>query len=131
LRQPKGTFYEYRYGYSDPCQQIIYANINLLKLYFKELGGIEEARKFLVYLQKEEDAPIHQVNSLSIALEVYDWWKDELPKKHKQHDDLLEEAMALRKTDRKLSDEKLRESLDDEINEKLKKIIDIRMSLWT
>jgi hypothetical protein len=137
LRQPKEGYYKYRWGWLDVNQKILFANFNLLVEFVeKERGGYEAAEKCIAELKTLEDVPTHQIECMEKELELYTWWKYELPKMHKEHDKLLHESCHGRKFNN-CDNEKMRQSwemqekIDNTIDEKLKELIDIRMTLWT
>jgi hypothetical protein len=140
LRQPKGSpeEYSYRWGYSDISQRLIYANFNLLCIYIeKELGGIKEAKKWLKklegYQEKDEPVPEFQIKTIREAIALYEWWTIERSKRLAALRTLSDEWHAKRNTpegsgllDRTF---KAEEAFENEINEKLKSIIDIRQGM--
>ena len=61
LRQPNGSYYDYRYGYRDIVDKIIFANFNLLSEYIeKELEGQYKAEEFLAQIKEIEDVSQHK-----------------------------------------------------------------------
>jgi len=137
LRQPKGGYYDYRWGWCDVVNKMIFANFNLLVEFVeKERGGCKAAEKHIAELKTLEDVPSDQIKSMEKELELYRWWKYELPKMYKEHDKLCHEAVGGRgfgDYDKDKLDQTwdLQQKIDETINEKLKELIDIRMTLWT
>lgn len=136
LRQPKEGYYQYRWGYCDIVQKMIYANFNMLCEFIElEHGGLEKAEKWLAELQEHEDAPEHQVNCLSKTIEIYKWWKNDLPKMNLEFDALLHETYgAGRRPYNKVKCDRISEmeiEINKLINDKLKELIDLRESMWT
>lgn len=132
LRQPVGSPYEYRWGYRDPAERMLFACFNTLCEYVEDgRQGREKFSKWIEELKSLKDAPTGQIESECKAFELYIWWRDEMPKLHAKLDEMR----------RKHSDpdyeDKLRESWDFEqeieriTTEKLKELMDIRGGLWT
>jgi hypothetical protein len=117
LRQSEGSAYEYKFGYSDPRQKFIYAVFAILELYVQEHRGIDGLKKRLAW-QKTSDEPQEKwIEAYTVFIEIYNWWKEELPIKVKE-------------LDRNFSFE-LENSIEKEINEKIKQLTDYREYLWT
>jgi hypothetical protein len=128
LRQPKGSWQEYKYGFRDKVNTIVYANFNILcEFVEKEYNGRHDIHQHIEELKAEKDQydPTPQINFLEKVLELYDWWKVELPKKGKE----LEEVLMSDIENNEYFDKE--HALDLEINEKLKEIIDNRLFFWT
>lgn len=123
LRQPKGSPFDYRNGYRDIVEKIIFANFNLLCTFVeKELGGVEKATEFLEQIKKHSDAK-EQAEHLTKTLALYSWWKNEMPK---MYDDVYNSTVV----DYIAYGKKL-EEFEELINAKLKEVIDLRRGLWT
>jgi hypothetical protein len=130
LRQPKGSWCEYKYGFCDKVNTIVYANFNILcEFVEKEYNGRHDIFQHIEQLKSPRDKdsfdPTPQINFLEKVLELYDWWKIELPKKSKELEDIL---MSDIKNNEYFDKEN---ALELEINEKLKEIIDNRLFFWT
>ncbi len=131
LRQPVGSPYEYRWGYRDPSERMLFACFNTLCEYVEEREGREKFAEHIEMLKDLEDPPTAQIERETKALELYIWWRDEMPKLHAKLDGMRRDRSAPG------YEEKLRESWDFEqeieriTTEKLKELMDIRGGLWT
>lgn len=135
LRQPKWGYQQYKWGYSDIVQRMIYANFNLLVEYIeKEYDGAESIEKFITDLKGEKDVPPGQIQGLEKALELYKWWKYVLPEMQKEYDAAVHEAVKDRKSpdrDKLNKTWEMEENIENTIDAKLKELIDIRRGMWT
>jgi hypothetical protein len=118
LRQPKNSCFEYRYGYSDVRQKFIYANFNLLCEFVKAHGGTKWLQEHVKYLRNGDEAITqeHWIKFYDIIIELYDWWKYQLPLK-----------IEANKKDYSFDKEN---EIEKEINEKIKLMIDYREFFW-
>lgn len=136
LRQPNGSYYDYRYGYRDIVDKIIFANFNLLSEYIeKELEGQYKAEEFLAQIKEIEDVSPAQIRSLEKAIELYKWWNNDLPAMQNYYSEVLNTNFRkLGKEEKERLYKRIWEmqcEIDDAINLKLKEIIDIRLTMWT
>jgi hypothetical protein len=139
LRQPKDAplAHSYRWGYSDITQRMIYAMFAFVIIYIeKELDGPEETQKWIDELKsRHEDAPIYQIRTMEEALRIYKWWKGERVAKLKMLDSMLDEWYLKRHSSganelhTKLTEAE--EAFENELNDMMKALIDIRQGMWT
>ena len=147
LRQPKGSAYEYDWGYQEPSEQILFACLNALRGYVEgNRNGAESLQSFINEMKASDDPPIPQMECEQKILNLYLWFRDDLPK-------LVAELEKRQEADGKLFNPKdkdyfsqeskdtrgkaVRETFEFEqevnrkVNEKLKELIDVREGMWT
>lgn len=76
IRPKNGESDNYRYGYLDTCEKILYANMNLLSD-FVENSGIHETMKYLAEDYGDGDRKaLERLEAYEKALEIYEWWQN-------------------------------------------------------
>ncbi len=137
LRQPKDSplAHSYRYGWCDIVNRMPYAMFNMLIDYVeKELGGPEETQKFIDELKSREGPP-HQIHTMEEALRIYKWWKVDRIAKLKAQDDIYTEwYLKIHSSEGKVLFDKMHEeeeAFENELDDMLKAMVDIRRGLWT
>lgn len=124
FRQPKHNTYWhcYRYGWCDITEKMIFVMFRLLEQFIEnELGGIKKAKESLIWLENPETmAPQGQIDTTRTAIQLYEWWTVER----------LQRFEKINALNYKLQYKEM-EKLENDINEKLKMLIDIRRGMWT
>jgi hypothetical protein len=121
----------YKYGYRDPCEQILYANMAILCNFIeKEFESIDSLKKSIDVCKKEGHARGEKIEK---ALEIYNWWMN-----YNSHNDMKELYDNLHNAKTDLEKDEILIKLiefekdrDNEIRSKLKELIDIREFLFT
>lgn len=132
LRQP-----DYKYGWADVREKIVFALFNLLQQYVdKELGGLEKAKEHLDWLKTiEEFPPEEQIRVVQKAIELYEWWNVDrinlIKEQEKANDDWYEKKNSEGDKERLTKTFELESEFEKTMDSKLKEIIDIRLGLWT
>lgn len=139
LRQPynKDGIDNYRYGWSDVPDKMLYALFNLLGEYLNK----EKPHDLTLYYSKEqieENLSLKdQYSDLEEAREIYFWWTTERKELIKKNNQLLNDWSDIRLTDRQKADSLLaqltqqEELLENKTDEMLARLLKIRRSLWT
>lgn len=141
LRQPKDSYENYRWGYIDECQQVLYANFNILVNFVKKQEkyskhSFHEHIKWLESLQPKENVQ-NQIDTFKKIYELYEYWTADRVQALKAYDTLLnrwykaakncneEEREALSKESTELENK-----IKTEENSKLIEIIKVREHMW-
>lgn len=125
IRQPKCGYYQYRYGYCDMVEKLIFANFNMLCEFvekeYKGLDGIKDRIEFL----SDKPECVDEIKFLNKVIELYNWWRIDLPKTQLEFDMIPISSETIKEISKKEQEIQLL------INDKLKEIIDNRMYFWT
>lgn len=135
LRQPKGTCDEYRYGWTDVVNKMLYANFNLLQEFLNE-KPYDLAKDYSLEEIMKDDLLKHQYLFLQEAKFLNHWWKVLRKERYEENSKLFDMA-SLNKDNpdkyREFMDAYLKESerFQLEEDEMLLRLIKIRKNLWT
>ncbi len=139
--QPKRQFHLIRTGlkpgYWDYDTRILHGCMAMLCDFVEWHGGVEELEKFNTELRTSGEAN-QQAATQETALQIYRWWKHEKPKEEKLHEQMCSDLYGPLC---KISDEQvksfresywiLEKKMQDDEQAMLKRLIEIRPSLWT
>ena len=139
LRQPYGnSIDEYYYGWADLDQRMLYANFNLLKLYFENEQPCNLRDS---WSQEEIDADpalLSQQRSYDEAKAILNWWQVERKENAKIIDNLYDDWRKTKFSNDQSEIERCwklwrdaEEKLEEKTEEMLVRLIKIRRSLWT
>ena len=126
----------YRYGYSDVGEKMLYAMFNLLGEYLREEPYDLRSDYSEDEIQSDEGLKAQQ-HDLDEAREIYRWWTVERKKDYKAYNDLLDSWVKVRKTDKQQADtifdqtQDQEKYLDDKTEEMTIRLMKIRRSLWS
>jgi hypothetical protein len=122
----------YKYGYCDPCEQILYANMAILCNFIeKEYDSIYSIKKEIDICKKENH---DRGSKIEKALEIYNWWMNYTItyNSDKLYNNLYNEQSFYNEQNENLKKlVEFEKERDNEIKNKLKELIDIREFLWT
>lgn len=139
LRQPHNAdgIDNYRYGWQDVPDKMLYAIFNLLGEYLNK----EKPHDLMLYYSKEQidaDAGFKsQQDALDEARSIYFWWNTERKLDYKKYNQLLSDWSSVRKNDRLKSDmlfKQLKEQedyIENKTDEMILRLMKIRRTLWT
>lgn len=123
LRQPKYSQLEYRYGYCDVRQKMIYANFNLLcEFVEKSYNGVWDIQKRINWLTENHPYCVEEISFLNKAIDLYHWWKIDVQNKYRELHSASNKSEILCDVE---------DSLEKEITQKLIEIISLRENFWT
>ena len=127
LRQPKDSQIEleYRYGYCDVRQKMIYANFNLLcEFVEKSYKGTRGIQKRINWLKENHPCCVEEISFLNKVIDLYYWWKFDIQIKYS------ELYSSTNKVDCDSHCE-IQDSLEIEITQKLVEMLSLREHFWT
>jgi len=140
---PHDSLGNYRYGYCDPLNQILYASFKILSKYVEECDS--GPRFQITYLEEElkkNDPGMYgslenikqKIADYELILDLYDWWNFRRPEFLKQYDEALsrdsDKDKSLGYFERYKDTNYWEERIKKEENEALKKLADVREYLW-
>lgn len=133
LRQPKGSSYEYRWGYLDACEQIMLANFTIL-CKFVENGSPTNLLASYTIEEIQAQGLMVQHEAYLETMAVYNYWKVERKQLLDESDRLFDEYKDEEDQSVYRAKQQLwwnaREAFDLKEDEMLIRLMKIRRALW-